>query len=433
MYNARLFPVYVRVFFHFAPQFTRETERASSREATPSSRAPRRRRRSPVPASLRRQPPTVLTGAGVGFAEMSTPAAARNKKGAAASAAFASAAATPARNLGRGVHPTAMASSLSQGGGSAAPPRSLVRGGGSAAAAACGGGFDGSSSSMEEFPISLFDGSSAWFDAASGDPSSPGSWDIQNSHLVGAAYHSSPPNQAHNASSPPEVEMRTEKRIMWTVEEDVRLMSAWVENSTNSSCGADRAGNQYWSDVVEYYNRTTPPLRKTNLKQCKDRWHKINRWTDLFECAYVKACRVFTSGYLDQMWIDAAHKFYVDDNKDANLGPFLLTEVWKQCRDEPKWKTYNEDLKNARKRKSFHLEGDSQEDDEAVPDEMPQRPIGQKAAKKAALAAKGKNKDASDESGNSKEDKFDKFSKFQEENHDKRLQILEVQQKLSSE
>ncbi|TVU17607.1 hypothetical protein EJB05_33654, partial [Eragrostis curvula] len=170
--------------------------------------------------------------------------------------------------------------------------------------------------------------------------------------------------------------VRTEKRIMWTVEEDVRLMSAWVENSTNSSCGADRA---------------------------------------------------------DQMWIDAAHKFYVDDNKDANLGPFLLTEVWKQCRDEPKWKTYNEELKNARKRKSFHLEGYSQEDDEAIPDEMPQRPIGQKAAKKAALAAKGKNKDASDESGNSKEDKFDKFSKFQEENHEKRLQILEMQQKLSSE
>ncbi|TVU03820.1 hypothetical protein EJB05_50629, partial [Eragrostis curvula] len=332
-------------------------------------------------------------------------------------------------------------------------PFSLSRGGGSAATAASGGGFGGSSSAMDGSPIpaSPFDGS---YDG------SPGSWDKhvrppggfmsyfgnlgQNSHLVGAAYHSSPPNQAHNASSPTEVEMRngndstrTEKRIMWTVDEDVRLMSAWVENSTNSSCGADRAGNQYWNDVVEYYNKTTPPLRRRNLKQCKDRWHKINRWTDLFECAYVKARRVFTSGYSDQMWIDAAHKFYVDDNKEAKLGPFVLTEVWKKCRDEPKWKTYNEELKNARKRKSFHLEGDSQED-EAIPDEMPKRPIGQKAAKKAALAAKGKNKESGDVSGNSKEtaidlDKFDKYSKFQEDNHEKRLQILEVQQKLSSE
>ncbi|TVU00915.1 hypothetical protein EJB05_53646, partial [Eragrostis curvula] len=350
---------------------------------------------------------------------MSTPPAARKKKGVAASSKFTVAAATPARNLGRGGHPTTMASSLSRGGGSAAPPRSLGLGGISAAAAACGGGFDGSSSAMDDFPIS------ALLDSSNVDPSSPGSWDKQvrppgggfmsyfgnlgqNSHLVGAAYHISPPNQAHRASSPAEVEMLN-----------------------------DRAGNQYWSDVVEYYNKTTEPLRRRNLKQCKDRWHKINRWTDLFECAYVKARRVFTSGYSNQMWIDAAHKFYVDDNKDSNLGPFLLTEVWKKCRDEPKWKTYNEELKNARKRKSFHLEGDSQED-EAIHDEMPKRPIGQKAAKKAALAAAHKNKESADVSGNSKDsaidvDKFDKFSKFQEENHEKRLQILEVQQKLSAE
>lgn len=106
-------------------------------------------------------------------------------------------------------------------------------------------------------------------------------------------------------------------------------MSAWIEHSTDSTCGADKGGGQYWGEVVESYNKTTPPLKKRNLKQCKDRCHKINRWTDLFECAYVKAHRVFTSGYSNQMWIDAAHKFYVDDNKEAKLGPFVLMEVWK--------------------------------------------------------------------------------------------------------
>ena len=214
--------------------------------------------------------------------------------------------------------------------------------------------------------------------------------------------------------------VRTEKRILWTAEEDLRLMSAWIEHSTDSSCGADKGGNQYWGEVVESYNKTTPPLRKRNLKQCKDRWHKINRWTYLFECAYVKARRVFTSGYSDQMWIDAAHKFYVEDNKDAKLGPFVCIEVWKTCREVPKWKTYNEELRNARKRKSFHLDGDSQENDENS-DEMPKRPMGQKAAKKATLAAKGKLKgSSSDDDGNSKEsaidlDKLDRYSKFQQE------------------
>ena len=80
-------------------------------------------------------------------------------------------------------------------------------------------------------------------------------------------------------------------------------------------------------DVIKAYNKETPPQRKRNAKQAKDRWHKINRWIDLFECAYLKARRLFTSGYSDQMWIDAADKFYLVDNKKAKLDPFVLKNV----------------------------------------------------------------------------------------------------------
>jgi hypothetical protein len=207
--------------------------------------------------------------------------------------------------------------------------------------------------------------------------------------------------------------IRTEKKILWNGDEDVRLMSAWIEHSTDSTCGADKGGGQYWGEVVETYNKNTPPLRRRSVKQCKDRWHKINKWTDLFECAYAKARRVFTSKYSAEMWLDATHKFYVVDNKDNKdvTGPYTLMEVWKVCRDVPKWKTYSENLKNARKRKLFHLEGDSDEDNV---DEMPKRPMGQKAA----LAAK-----TSSDGGGSKEstielDKFDGYSKFQEANNE---------------
>nr|CAB3446005.1 unnamed protein product [Digitaria exilis] len=421
---------------------------------------------------------------------MSTPAAARKQK---RSSDAAAATAAQARTLGCG-GPNSVATAFGRGGGPAAAPHSLGRGGGpfapprplgsgaapssapthslgvgrnaftsSVAAQMDYRGFPSSASCMDGFP---FLNSSANLEADNADSSSPGSWEndvrppggfmsyfgnqAQNSHFVGAPIHHSPFSSPlctnNDASSPPSVEclqgngngnIRTEKRIMWTIEEDVRVMSAWIEHSTDSSCGADRGGNQYWGDVVESYNKTTPPLRKRNLKQCKDRWHMINRWTDLFECAYVKARRVFTSGYSDQMWIDAAHNFYVVDNKESGLGPYVLMEVWKMCRDVPKWKTYNEELRNAHKRKSYHLEGDSQEE-EAIPDDMPKRPMGQKQAKMAARAANGKNKESGDESGNSKEspvdlDKFAKYSKFQEENHEKRLQILQVQQKLLSE
>ncbi|CAL5079403.1 unnamed protein product [Urochloa decumbens] len=411
---------------------------------------------------------------------MSTPSAAPRKKGSSASALDA-AAAGRGRTLGRCVGTAAAAAgrgrTLGRGVGLAPPPRSRGLGGFPSSSASpatttipattvpfstgsIAGGFPNSSVGMEGFPLSP-PSSTTWFDAAGGDPSSPGSWDndprpasgfmslfgneAQNSHLVGAATHSRPPYTNIDASSPSDNDtnngnVRTEKMIMWTIDEDVRVMSAWIEHSTDSSVGADRAGGHYWGEVVDTYNKTTPPLRRRNQKQCKDRWHKINKWTDLFECAYVKARRVFTSGYNDQMWIDAAHKFYLDDNKDMvpPLGPYVLMEVWKICRDVPKWKTYNEDLKNARKRKSFHLEGDSQEDDK-IPDEMPKRPMGQKAAKKAALAANGKLKgSSSSDDGQSKEspidlDKFGRYRIFQEENNEQRMKLLDRQEKLSSE
>jgi hypothetical protein len=95
-------------------------------------------------------------------------------------------------------------------------------------------------------------------------------------------------------------------------------------------------------------------------------------------------------------------------------GPYTLTEVWKVCQDVPKWKTYYENLKNARKRKSFHMEGDSEENED-IDDEMPKRPMGQKAALEAK---KGNLKSSSNsDDGSSKEspivlEKFDRYSKF---------------------
>jgi hypothetical protein len=95
-------------------------------------------------------------------------------------------------------------------------------------------------------------------------------------------------------------------------------------------------------------------------------------------------------------------------------------------------------LKNARKRKSFHLEGESEDNEEDTSDEMPKRPMGQKAAKKAALAAKRVKVSSSSDDGHSKEspielDKFDRYSKFQETNNEKRMKMLDRQEKIASD
>ncbi|CAL4914566.1 unnamed protein product [Urochloa decumbens] len=386
---------------------------------------------------------------------MSTPGALRRKNG---SAAVDPAAAAPGRTLGRSDGGAAAAAAAAAGGGlpfgrgglSTPPSRSLglgPRGVGlppSARARGRGGGSVAAPTTLPATEAFSMDGggfpSSLWASTGfSVDPSSPGSWgqdvrppggfmsyfanEAENSHLVGTPIHSSPLNEAINAGSPPDVQVvhgnentRTAKRIMWNVDEEVRLMSAWIEHSTDSTCGADKGGVQYWSEVVETYNKTTPAHRRRTPKQCKDRWHKVNRLTDLFECAYVKARRVFTSGYSNEQWMEAAHGFYLSDNKDNKdvVGPFMLEKVWKICRDVPKWKTYNDNLKNAL------------------------RPIGQKAAKMAALAAKKGKGSSSSEDGQSKEspielDKFERYSKFQETNNDKRMKMLDRQEKIASD
>nr|CAB3454169.1 unnamed protein product [Digitaria exilis] len=224
---------------------------------------------------------------------------------------------------------------------------------------------------------------------------------------------------------------RTEKRILWTQEEDVKMMSSWLHNSTDPTMGADRKNEQYWYDVVETYNESTPNSRKRNAKQIKDRFHKVNRWTDLYHSAWVKARRIYTSGHNDQMWIDKAHVLYIEDNKDQKLGPFGLMDVWRAVRNEAKWITYNIGLKEARKKKGSVTgnEGKEAKDVENIDDdefEDPGRPMGQKRAKKAALEKKKEPKDSDIE-------ELDKFGKLQTEEHANRLKVLEVQQKLSTE
>ncbi|CAN6201228.1 unnamed protein product [Urochloa humidicola] len=237
----------------------------------------------------------------------------------------------------------------------------------------------------------------------------------QNHHLVGGSSHFVPFKPPRPFDTSPSLEetttphsspinvdsgdeaVRTEKRILWTQEEDVRLMSSWLLNSTDSSQGADRKNEHYWDDVIATYNETTPGNRKRNLKQAKDRWHKINRWTNLFNDAWIKARHVLSSGYNEQMWIEKAHVFYIEDNKKLKLPHFVLMDVWKIVRNEAKWITYNNVLKQARKRKSSDKENEEEDmdcnaDQEDV-EELP-RPMGQqkkKKAKKAALEKKGAN------------------------------------------
>ena len=96
-------------------------------------------------------------------------------------------------------------------------------------------------------------------------------------------------------------------------------MSAWVKHSINSLSGNNKKRDKYWEDVAKEYNLTTEKTRWRTRTQVKERWHKLNRWTNQYNDCWLKARNIYTSGYSDQMWIDKAHKFYEEENNGSHF------------------------------------------------------------------------------------------------------------------
>jgi hypothetical protein len=145
--------------------------------------------------------------------------------------------------------------------------------------------------------------------------------------------------------------------------------------------GNNKKSEKYWQDVADEYNLSTAANRVRTRSQVKERWHKVNQWTHMFNDCWIKARRLFTSGYSDQMWIEKPQKFYEADNNGSH---FVHMEVWHMVRNQAKWIAYNEKSHNKRKvtENNTTLEEDGAEDFD-----LP-RPMGQKAAKKLKSRAK---------------------------------------------
>lgn len=120
---------------------------------------------------------------------------------------------------------------------------------------------------------------------------------LEDFHLVGnttsrtsvgpsaTSYRGTPPGES-NAQDKETItvdadetieDSRTEKRLNWTKDEDIRLASAWVHNSKDPVDGTDRKSDQYWADVTEEYNKTTEVCRRRNRNQLKICWDRVKK------------------------------------------------------------------------------------------------------------------------------------------------------------
>nr|CAB3456581.1 unnamed protein product [Digitaria exilis] len=59
-----------------------------------------------------------------------------------------------------------------------------------------------------------------------------------------------------SATSIDPTDARSDRRLNWSNEEDIRLVSAWLHNSIDPVDGNDKKSDRYWSAVTSTYNST---------------------------------------------------------------------------------------------------------------------------------------------------------------------------------
>ncbi|KAL4610708.1 hypothetical protein ACB092_08G070200 [Castanea dentata] len=199
---------------------------------------------------------------------------------------------------------------------------------------------------------------------------------------------STPHSDMNAHQSPPQVEMRqsipsiakksTTKRrgqrgINFTIDEDVKLVSAWLNVSLDAVTSTDQKHTTFWERIWSIFHNDKKFNRSKD--SLNSRWAIIQKETNKF-CGCL--------AQIENRNQSDAKTLYLNNSKNA----FQLEHCWRILKNEAKWLILRENL-NARKRKSatqssrtfassINLDEDN---DEMNSGETLERPIGKKAEK----------------------------------------------------
>ncbi|XP_015692539.1 glutathione S-transferase T3-like [Oryza brachyantha] len=134
------------------------------------------------------------------------------------------------------------------------------------------------------------------------------------------------------------------QRMCYTHDEDLRLVSAWLRNSTNPIEGNAREGETYWTKVAEAYNETTPADRKREVHHLKGHWDKTIEKVSFFNGCYIQLRDAYAGGRSDMLLMDQALELY----RSRQGHQFLFVHWWKE---EPRSNGAPNCIKKAKKAK----------------------------------------------------------------------------------
>ncbi|KAK1618589.1 hypothetical protein QYE76_024106 [Lolium multiflorum] len=219
---------------------------------------------------------------------------------------------------------------------------------------------------------------------------------------------------------------RTEKRLLWTKEEDLRLVSAWLNNSNDPIQSNYRKNEQYWKEVAAVYNSTTPKNRARLVKHVKDRFAKIKKKVAWFCASWKEANALYASGESEVDLKKRAMQTYEEDHKEDD--PFMFHHCWEVLKKEPKWDAYLERLEDLEPEKRKFSVDDEVGKHFTLDDDRDERPPGGKQAKEQR-----KRKRKGESCIIDLDDELSKFVDAQTAANEGRKEMLETQRRVSSE
>ena len=195
------------------------------------------------------------------------------------------------------------------------------------------------------------------------------------SHVPPPSYSPAVPEDINSGDSSEEEERRGTRKN-WHEQDNIKLVSAWLNNSIDPIGGAGKKGDYYWKKVADDYNASNP-IQTRSAASLKDHWGKINKKVVHFNGVWSRLNLVYTSGQSDDMLMDKARKQY----KQEAGHYFTLDYVWKIVREQPKWRRTYPLMEKTRASVSKGLEDTDQPDANRET-----RPEGTEAAKRKGKA-----------------------------------------------
>ncbi|XP_057787667.1 glutathione S-transferase T3-like [Salvia miltiorrhiza] len=118
-----------------------------------------------------------------------------------------------------------------------------------------------------------------------------------------------------------------ETKTMWTPDEDIFLVKAWYNTSTDSIIGNQQKRKDFWEKIAAYYNEWRPEgTVARSYSQVKNHYYKINpdinKWAGIYNNFWSNR----VSGQDDDDVLEAAKRAWRND--DPKNKDFKFLHVW---------------------------------------------------------------------------------------------------------